>query len=119
MSSMKIDRKKVEAAANDLLRAANNIDIIQAVLSEKIKDRHIVASLNLGHVSYEVWRKKDGEFDVVKSSYPKEKNDFKKVMSKKQLKEGFLVDIINNVIKAFAVEDEERKQIIAKLNENK
>ena len=116
---MKFDRKKVTAAANDLLKEIDNIDIIQSVLNEKVKDRNILASLNFGHVSFEIWKKKDGEFDVVKSSYPKEKHDFRKVMSKKQLKEDFLIDILNNTIKAFNVEENERKQILAKLNENK
>jgi hypothetical protein len=117
---MKIDKKKIAAAANELLREVEqNNDIISAVLNEKVRDRNIVASMNLGHVSYEIWKKKDGEFDVIKSSYPKAHTDFKKVMSKKQIADEFLVDILDNTIKAFIVDKDERKRIIEKLNANK
>ena len=119
---MKIDKKKVESAAKSLLHEINansDFDIIQAVINEKSKDQHIIASASVGHTSYEIWKKKtDSQFDVVKSSYPKEKTDFKKVFSKKQIKEEILVDIINNLIKTFSDNENDRKAILEKLNEN-
>jgi hypothetical protein len=117
---MKLDKKKIAAAASELLKEVElNSDIITAVINEKIRDRNIVASISLGHVSYEIWKRKNGEFDVVKSSYPKEHTDFKKIMSKKQISEDFLVDILDNTIKAFVVDKDERKRILEKLNANK
>ena len=117
---MKIDKKKVTAAANELLKELDlNNDIITAVINEKVRDRNIVASLNIGHNSFEIWKRKDGHnFDVVKSTY-QSKDDFKKVLSKKQIKDDVLVDIINKLIELFTDNEDERKQLIEKLNANK
>lgn len=116
---MKFDKKRVEAAASELLKELDSDnDIIVAVINEKVKDRHIVASLNINNDSYEFWKRKNGQFDVVKSSFPKEA-DFRKVLSKKQIGKDILVDIINKLIDLFGDDENSRKEILDKLNENK
>jgi hypothetical protein len=98
-------KKNILSAVNNILNEINtDSSIIQAVLSDKMKDKNIVVSMTVDNTSYEIWKVKNG-YEVVKSSYPKNDNDFKKHLASKEDKESVFKEMIAALAKGLTISD--------------